>query len=430
MVDIKQARNDFAGAAEQAAAATVSAAIQGFAPGSRLSRHAHWFVTGDDEVLIAVASPAERHTTADEVLTYALAWQHNRNLHLVLPPAMLAGALSRLPWIESPVRVWELAEGEPRPVPAPARPEVFDSLRALPPRVSKKVALTDEHDAWLAGIDTAALGEPHNRSYLSWHHRGLQVLKVSRTRGGLRIQAGVQYSGKSAIATPYDRTFSVPPAAEEIAEINAEIAAAVEHGESKSSQMREHRMQATLASQATDLGLVHLLREYPAYRGLDGSASKRAGRPGYIDFLGVDAQGRLHVVETKIGHDPRVVLQALDYAIWVRANETTIRADLRLSGLDVPDPTPDHNARLQIHLVLGPDAHGIAFNAYLAPQLEALKGDCQVHVHLVPDVETKPLELQPLPANDLWRAAPMVATPVQPRRWAGALTRALTGDEA
>jgi hypothetical protein len=428
MNDIGQARKDFASAAEQAALATVKGPIKRFAPGSRMSRHAHWFVTNDDSVLIAVVSPAEKHTIADEVLAYGLAWQRNRDLHLVLPPAMLAGTLTRLPWIEAPVRVWEFEEGEgPRPVPTLARVEVFDRLLELPPRISKKTTLTPELESWMAGVNTAGL-EAHNRSYLSWHYQGLQVLKVRNTRKGLRIQAGVQYSGKSATAKPYDRTFVAAPTADDLAEIKREIAGAVEHGESKSAQMREHRMQATLKSQASDLGMKYLLREYPAYRGLDGSDSKRAGRPGYIDFLGVDAKGGLHVVETKIGHDPRVVLQALDYAIWVRANEEKIRARLRASGLDVRE-SKRNGDRLHMHLVLAPDAKGVAFNAYLAPQIEALRGDCYVEVHLVPDVKAAPLELRTLAAKDYWTPAPMVAKPVEPQRWAGTLTRALMGDD-
>lgn len=114
--------------------------------------------------------------------------------------------------------------------------------------------------------------------------------------------------------------FAAVPTPEDLDEINSEVARAVGHGGSRTSQMREHRMQATMGSQASDLALRQLIREFPAYRGLDGSSSPRLGRPGYIDFLGIDSDGRFHVVETKIGHDPRVVLQALDYAIWVCAN--------------------------------------------------------------------------------------------------------------
>ena len=424
--DIRRVRRDFADAAERAAAATVRERIRRFEPGSRMSKYAHWFVTDDDAILVAVVSGAEKHTVVDEVLAYGLAWQSNRDLYLVLPPAMIAATLTRLPWIDTPVQVWVLEGSGPHMVHTLSRIDVFERLRDLPPRVSKRRKLTAEQDSWLTGIGTNDL-DAHDRSYLSWHHQGLQVLKVTGTRKYLRIQAGVQYSGKSVAAEPYDRTFVVAPTAEEVAEINAEIGAAVKHGASKSSQMREHRMQATLETQGAALGLEHLFREYPAYRGLDGSESMREGRPGYIDFLGVDKKSRLHVVETKIGHDPCVVIQALDYAIWVRANEDEIRAQLRRSGCDIPEPKPDPNGdRLHMHLVLGPDAKsGLAFNAYLAPQLEALKGDCHVAVHLVPDVTASPLELRSLSVTDLWAAGPLVAEPVTEQRWAGMLTRAL-----
>ena len=160
-------------------------------------------------------------------------------------------------------------------------------------------------------------------------------------------------------------------------------------------------MQATLASQATDLGMTTLLREFPAYRGLDGSRAEGRGRRGFIDFLAIDSQGRFHIVETKVGHDPRVVLQALDYAIWVRANETELRARLRAEGLDVPTPKPSTDDRLHLHLVLAPGKNGIAFNGYLAPQIDALTGDCSVQVHLVPDPAATPLKLNRLSAKDV-----------------------------
>jgi RecB family endonuclease NucS len=61
---------------------------------------------------------------------------------------------------------------------------------------------------------------------------------------------------------------------------------------------REHRLQAALANQPPSLlGLDgELRREYPASR----PYPRPKGR-GFIDFLGYDAEGRIHVVETKIG---------------------------------------------------------------------------------------------------------------------------------
>lgn len=419
------AREEFAAVAQKAAAATVANPIGRFAPGSRLSTHAYWFVTTDDAVLIAVVPPGKKFTIADEVLAYGLAWQGNRDLHLVVPEPMLAGCLARLPWVETTVRVWVLDSSGPTEVHTLPEFEVFERIRDLPPRISKRANLTPEQGSWLAGLNTTGL-EPHDRSYLSWHHQGLQVLKASRTRDGLRIQAGVQYSKPSPDLAPYNRVFSAAPTPEDLQEINSRVAQAVGYGGSKTSQMREHRMQAALASQASDLGLVHLLREFPAYRGLDGSDSKRAGRPGYIDFLGVDAEGHFHVVETKIGHDPRVVLQALDYGIWVRANEIALRSRLRAEGRDIPDPKPSIGATpLHMHLVLGPSGNGTAFNGYLAPQIEALSADCDVRVYLVPDPASCPLSLTRLSPRDVWTAGGMVAAPVMPPRYPDIPTPAL-----
>jgi len=418
MRDIRSAREAFATAAWNLAAGTVRTPVTPFAPGPRLSRHAHWFVAEDDSILVAVVTTEEKYTVADEVLAYALAWQGDRDLHLVLPKTMVPTTVTRLPWISSPVKVWSHAGGDLTEVRTLARIEVLERLRPLRPRVSKRFELSEEHQQWICDITPSDL-DAHDRSYLSWHHRGLQVLKISTRRGGLRIQAGVQYSGRSVTVAPYDRTFDRAPTGTEVAEINAEVAAAVAADGSRSSRMREHRMQATLAYQAADLGLKALHREFPAYRGLDGSPSPRPGRPGYIDFLGVDAQEQFHVIETKIGHDPRVVLQALDYAIWVQAHEPDLRRGM---GLDASDAGHSPHARLpQMHLILGADSKGLAFNGYLAPQLEALSGDCRVRVQLVPDVEATPLQLQALAPADYWIKAPMVANPVRGPRWAGRL---------
>ena len=86
----------------------------------------------------------------------------------------------------------------------------------------------------------------------------------------------------------------------------------------------EHRLQGALAlgPLQTALRLAEFAREYPAWRG--------DHRPGFIDFLGLDWQNRLHVVETKVNPDDvTAVLQALDYVIWVQANATKIRDERR-----------------------------------------------------------------------------------------------------
>jgi hypothetical protein len=341
---------------------------------------------------------------------------------------MVVELLTRIAWIETEVRIFAFdgrAGAHPHPVPGVSRFQLFDHLRELPERISKPAALKAEHRPWLDGIDTSALSEHDRGGYLSWHHDGLQVLQVSETRNGLRIRAGVQYKRPPAGREVFDKTFSTPPTPGEVAVINAKVALAVEDGGSLGAEMREHRMQAALIGQPEALGLTHLWREFPAWRGMKSSPFSPAGRPGFIDFLGADTRGVLHVVETKIGHDPKVVLQALDYAIWVKANDQAIRERLKAAGHVIATPSPEPGTTSNaapIHLVLGAAESGPAFNAYLAGQIEALAGDCHVRIYLTAEPATAPLELTPLPRPDMWQPSELVAKPVVGPRWPGELT--------
>jgi hypothetical protein len=66
-------------------------------------------------------------------------------------------------------------------------------------------------------------------------------------------------------------------------------------------------------------------REYPVWRGLIGAVEGKAPRKprkrrGSIDFLGLDQDGRLHIVETKVSaSDVAILMQCLDYFQWVTA---------------------------------------------------------------------------------------------------------------
>jgi hypothetical protein len=50
-----------------------------------MSKYAHWYEDAGHGSLVAVVTPGEKPTVADEVLAYGLAWQHNRDLLLVVP---------------------------------------------------------------------------------------------------------------------------------------------------------------------------------------------------------------------------------------------------------------------------------------------------------------------------------------------------------
>lgn len=429
MVDrMKDTRASYETTAQHTAATILGSEALPFRPGKAMTKFAHWFTDADDSAVVAVVTPGEKPTAGDEVLAYGLAWQHNRDLILVLPDNMTVEAQTRVAWMDTEIRLWQHdGTGDPRPVPKASRFQLLSHLRGLQPRESKTVVLGGEHEEWIGGIDTSGLIE-HNRSYRSWHHDGLQVLKASKTRAGLRIQAGVQYGGTNPPEgrEPFDKVFSGPPTPGEFAVINAKVRLAVEDDGSQTSEMGEHKMQAILNGQAEDLGLVALWREFPAWRGLTSSTMGGTGRPGYIDFLGADANGVLHVVETKIGHDPKVVLQALDYAIWVKANDAAIRQRLHDEGHIVPAPESiESDSAAPIHLVLGATAKDKAFNGYLASQIEALAGDTRVKVYVTAQPTARPLSLTEVPKRKLWTATDLVAEPVIGPRWAESITDGL-----
>jgi hypothetical protein len=165
----------------------------------------------------------------------------------------------------------------------------------------------------------------------------------------------------------------------------------------------EHRFQAALAATGgRTLGLVAMQRELPAWR-LDGG-------PGYIDFVGLDVRGELHVVETKVGGDVGVVLQALDYAVWVQEHQHAIREAYGW---------PEGNARSRVHLdlVLGAES-GRAADRYLAGQLEALAGDVSWRVVLCADPAADGPAFEPHPRRRVPTGPLMAPNRAQPARWA------------
>jgi hypothetical protein len=69
-----------------------------FRPGPSLTALAEWFVTPDDRCLVVVAGGHEQAGSVDEMLAYALAWQGDLDLLLVLPESRERQTLARLAW--------------------------------------------------------------------------------------------------------------------------------------------------------------------------------------------------------------------------------------------------------------------------------------------------------------------------------------------
>lgn len=391
-----------------------------FAPGKPVTTLAEWFADTGAGLLVLVVGPHTAPDVADEVLAYALAWQHDRDLVLVLPESHIGLTLDRLAWIATPVRVFTYgADLVVTPAIVPSRAEVTAAVATLPLWSQEVHKLGEDRAAWVESLikgadEHWALVAAHRHSYLAWHCAGRQVLRIARSRQGIDVVAGVDYS-KPPVGDEKPVTFNAkgPLTPPERARIEARVALAVrdrltghDHGHA------EHRLQAALAATGLrTLGLRAFAREYPAWRG--------AGRPGFIDFLGVDHENLLHVVETKVGTaDVKGVLQTLDYATWVYAHSTEIRQE-RSWGIGPA------NERIILDFVLSPSKGGKAIGPYLAGQLEALAGDVAWRVAIVAD----PLAEIPDLSRPLWRAlprhGPLVSAPVQPARWAARTAAAL-----
>jgi hypothetical protein len=380
----------------------------------RLTARAVWFLDSSGERLVVVAGEHEPPESAVEVLSYALAWQADRDLLVVLPDGRQGEVLALLPWVATPVRVFVFGPDElVRPAIVPSRHEVLEAARDR----SRPVRSPVGHDLG----DRAAMVEPlaafadghwalvraDRPGYLAWHVAGRQALRMSRTASGVRVVAGVDATRPQQGKEPVDLRVGqagVTPA--QRAQVEAAVATAVAHRLAGGDRGHlEHRLQAALAAaELPGMGVRRefVAREYPAYRG--------ERRPGFVDFLALDEGNRLHVVETKVGPDPTLAVQALQYATWVRANATEIR---RERGW----PAGPSEEQVVIDLALAPKSAQPAIGPYLAGVLEAFAGDVVWRVTLINDARAAVPATRQLPSRSLPMVGPAVAAPVTGPRW-------------
>lgn len=350
-----------------ALAAGASAVSTAFKSPHRLSTRFHFF--GDDGTLTVVAKPTGTQKDVDHGLAYGLAHHQDRDLVLVLPAGMEAPTLSRVPWLDVPVFVWTYdpsdAAAQPRQVAIPSRAEVLagfsDALETSEHRLAERAEWVARLAAWAdANPD---LVPAHRKTYHCWQCHGRAVLKIHRHRRGVAVRAGVQYS-KQPIA--FDEVLgSAMSSVQFDAVVHAVGRAVADRLGGKDVDDVEHRLQARLAAHPGALGLTHMEREFPAYR---------PGGRSYIDFLGKDRAGRIHVVETKVAGDEMLVLQALDYYIWACAHRSELAEHLSL----------EPHADVAVDFVVARQSTNQAFlGRYTPPQLEALDRSIDWRVHTV-----------------------------------------------
>lgn len=416
--------------AEKLASQIAPALVPFTPPGSELSTKARWFSDSADQLLVVVVGNHDKTDVSDEILAYALAWQCDRDLALVLPQTHVGLTLERLPWIETPVRVFIYSDDlVPRPMVVPSRTEILALAKSRPLRS------TEAHD--LKGRDVLveqlvrrlenhwALVGAHRPGYLAWHCLGRQVIKITTTVKNVTILAGVAYgdppAGETeALVVSVDKQL-LPL---ELAAIERRVSDAIWKRYARHDRGHaEHRMQAALASTGLsklDIQPGHLNREYPAWRG--------DGRPGFIDFLALDGKNVLHVIETKVGTaDVKGALQTLDYATWVTAHASEIRVE-RGWG---PAASRPGRETVMMDFILAPKASGgAAVGPYLAAQLEALSGGIPWRIWLVADPLADVPDPHVFERRTMPPPGPLVAKAVQGPRWAARVGDGLGGDRS
>ena len=352
-----------------------------------------------------VQSPKiDQDRDADHAVAYGLAYAGDRKLVAVLPDDASHPTLTRAPWLKD-MEVWtyDLAAASKtggysslRQYPAPPREQILKMYGG--PAYGFARHLDDDHlDGYLKGRarwvdrlirwaeDDPDLQAAHRQSYLAWHCQGRMVLKIASTKRGLKVSAGVHRSGgPKPRQTDPPLTELIKPA-ESHRLIAAASDAAADRLDGTDSANQEHRLQAALADGLQPLGISHPRREYPAFRPTNDPEHPARS---YIDFLGSDDSGRMHVLETKIGNDPMLVLQGLDYWIWATANATRLQDSFDLS--QAPEVVVDF-------VTAAPTSGGAAIGPYTLKQAKRLAGEVKLSFWEVHDWQTgQPrLELQP-----------------------------------
>ena len=214
---------------------------------------------------------------------------------------------------------------------------------------TRSVAVTHLVD-W--ATENPLLDPGHRQSERSWHYMGQKVLSIVRTADGLRVTAGIHYSGANA-PEPLKIKAAEAMTEADVTDVRHKVEVGMHERlagtDPRINRRDEHWLQAVIRRNPILVRIEQpALRELPAWRPMDSAPTSENGVPwgrGYLDLVGMDGHGDLRIVETKIAtnDDALLVLQGLDYFIWCRAYADVLRTRLGAS--------PD--AELEINFVVG-----------------------------------------------------------------------------
>jgi hypothetical protein len=341
----------------------------------------------DDDALAVLVCGGESWRTVEKALAYALAHASGRRLELVLPEHwqgktrdVLQATRVRAAFLQPDIRLWTHDGNTARSCP-PLHPDEASGLLQEETLRGGELDLQDLA-SHVSDLENWAGTEPelsacHEKSHRTWRCQGLILLSVQRRGKGLLVKSGVHYS-KETPGTPLPYSVSLVDrdlTPEELSTIRARVQDGIKDKLSGHPRgYSEHWMQATLAKYPAKVGWSgshRLEREFPAKRPGGGTA--------YIDFLRLDDDATLHIVETKVGHDEMLILQGLDYWIWAQSNARLLASHFKVDEIGhividyVVGPEDGQSAVASQHALISP---------YAPTQLETMSQDIDWQVHL------------------------------------------------
>jgi hypothetical protein len=319
---------------------------------------------GDEKRLLFVAGEQEARAI-ELALAYGLSWAGDRQLVLALPEHMSTATAQRIPWLrpERHPTLWLHDGRSARPASERTQAETTESLRAMlasgSPEDEFRKASTAHHlrerGDWVtelvdrATLDTR-LDAAHTQGERSWHHRGQRVLSMTRSADGVRVRAGIHYSDAERAPREWLLTGTLTDELPDIlAAIDEAIAARADGDDPAIRRDDEHLLQSVIRQSPAVVGIEQqAMREVPAWRPTDHTNTFARG---FIDLLGLDGNGDIVVVETKIekNADPLFVLQGLDYFVWAQTYRAALIGRLGAS----------QSARIRLNLVIGAHSAGV-----------------------------------------------------------------------
>jgi hypothetical protein len=369
-------------------------------PRGNWSPAASWHA--DDRTLVAVTARGYGAQSLN-LLAFGLERLEGRTLHLVVPRTAVNPSRARAAFLDVRVHVHASQSGGAGEAESPlSRAEATAFYRRLGGVTPPQSWESSRWPEWLVDlidwVESRRVERVRNSEFHAWHYRGRQVLSVRRTAAdGYRLTAGVNYRAPTA-DQPAPVKLHVPVrqalTAEQATAVRSAVDQAIERRRiGEDDRHREHLLQAAIGTDPSLIGTTHLRRELPAWR---PKQQPRRGR-AFIDFLGRDVDRTGHVIETKIGPDAQLGIQALDYWAWVDAH----RADLA-EYIDADPGQP-----FELDLVLGRSTKQLLHPA-AAATLEALHEAIAWRCHLVSRWDTVAQsrrlltpEAEPLPQRQL-----------------------------